>query len=54
MGGDPGFDIHRARFYAAEVILIIENKNLVKYFTQRIIIESISYMNSYISSLLIV
>lgn len=34
MGGDPGFDIHRARFYAAEVILIIVNKYLVKYFTQ--------------------
>lgn len=25
MGGDPGFDIHRARFYAAEVILFIKN-----------------------------
>lgn len=22
MGGDPGFDIHRARFYAAEVIFM--------------------------------
>ncbi|KAG8256650.1 G protein-coupled receptor kinase 6 [Homalodisca vitripennis] len=23
MGGDPGFDIHRARFYAAEVFVVL-------------------------------
>lgn len=25
MGGEPGFDIHRARFYAAEVLQIVHN-----------------------------